>query len=115
MENYILASGVNQIVIPSGLSAVINTVDCHDGSSVTITASGVADISLDGLNQNLTIKYENNFNVEVTGGSYANLGVSFVGDQSIYRLVNTNIKPQAAGWYPGRWGNGNGSKPSIGN
>ena len=111
MPSYIIPTGTQTIVLPSGLAAVITYVDAHDGSSVGLVSSGTPPITLDGVNEHLELIYRNDIDVTVTGGTYGNILVQYIGDQHAYRVMDPNIKPAAAGFYPGHWGTGIGSKP----
>ena len=111
MPSYIIPTGTQTIVLPSGLAAVITYVDAHAGSAVTLASSGIPDITLsDGVNDNLELTYYHDIKVTVITGTYANIMVKYIGDQRSYRQFDHNIRPNSAGWYPGAWGTGDGCK-----
>jgi len=100
INNIIYGSGT--ISIPTGLSAVLSSVDVHSGQTANIY-DGVQNYTFDGLNTNLTFKFDgDDMTVIVTGSGYANIGITYVGDQNAYRLYGAGeINPSNKSLYPG--------------
>lgn len=104
---YILDSTTKNFTLPSGLALSITNLDIAAGGSVTVN-SNIGVFVFPGATS-LPLVLGDDFNIQVTGR--AKVDVIAVGDQFAYRNMNTDIKPQAAGFYPGHWGTGIGSKP----
>lgn len=111
MTNYTISnSGI--INIPSGLYGVIEKVDVHPagaGDSATLVTSTTNNTYTE-LNTDLNVIVFDTITITTTG-TYVNIGITWVGDQSAYRLFDKNINHKNAGQYPGRWGTGIGSLP----
>jgi len=109
MSNYIM-TGSGTLNVPEGLDGLITSVDAHGSSTVHIYNDTI-NYTLDGLNNNLNIQFGEDLTVEVSGsGTYANVNYNYIGDQTAYRVNNKTINPNNAGFYPGAWGSGTGSK-----
>jgi len=111
MASITLDAGTGNIAIPSGLAMVIESIDCHDSlaGAITITNSTV-NVTYDGYNPTVSVILSESFSYLVAG-TYTNLSYRYIGDQFAYRTMDPNIQPASAGFYPGHWGTGIGSKP----
>ncbi len=109
MPNIIVPSGTTTINIPTGLSATIKNVDAHNDSSVELVYNSGTLCTLSGSNNDLDIIVHGPFDAIVTNGAYANIYISYYGNQEDFKLFDAN-KRLTNGHYPGSWGTGIGSK-----
>ena len=109
MKYIIDGSTTATITPPSGLMVSVNNVEFQLAGTVTVTDYN-GSVTIPGNNVSLPLQYANTIVISATGGPI-NVDVSYTGDQFAYRNMDSNIKPQSAGFYPGHWGTGIGSKP----